>query len=207
MSNPKRARGRPKQPEKTARILEAIRVIVCEEGLVALTMEGVARKAQVSKTTLYRRFSSKQELISHYVLSITQEDFVDELEAEDLPQDPRARLITLGIRLMTFLTREDVIRFDNAIAAAAPRFPEVAKAFAQASLDQVERIIQSALLEAQAAGLFQLRSLPDEASALLGLWGGGFYDRVRFMGTANWPSERIARHIESRTDMFIGYLQ
>lgn len=207
MSNSKRARGRPKQPEKTARILEAIRVIVCDEGLVALTMEGVAREAQVSKTTLYRRFSSKQELISHYVMSVTKEDFIEELAAEDLPKDPRARLITLGILLMTFLTREDVIRFDNAIAAAAPRFPEVAKAFARASLEQAEQFVQGALLEAQNAGLFQLRNLPDEASALLGLWGGGFYDRVRFVGTANWPTERIARHIESRTDMFIEYLQ
>ncbi len=207
MNNPKRGRGRPEEPEKTARILEAIRSIVCDEGLVALSMEGVAREAQVSKTTLYRRFSSKQELISHYVMSVTQEDFVGELAAEELPQDPRARLIALGILLMTFLTREDVVRFDNAIAAAAPRFPEAAQAFAQASLEQAEQIIQDALLEAQAAGLFQLRNLPDDASAILGLWGGGFYDRVRFMGTGDWPPERIARHIESRTDMFIKSLQ
>lgn len=207
MVDQKRSRGRPRQPRKTEQILEAIRTLVCEDGLVALTMEGVARRAQVSKTTLYRRFSSKKELIVHYVESINRESVGDEFAHLDLPQDPRERLIAMGAHLMTLVTREDIVRFDNAIAAAAPRFPEVAKAFAEASLGRAALITQNALLEAQAAGLLRVEDLEDEASILLSLWAGGCYEPIRFLGNAAWPPERIARHVEARTDNFLALMR
>lgn len=59
--------GRPVDPRKAERILEAARQLVFSEGLQAVTMERVAQEAGVSKVTLYARFSNRNELLSALV--------------------------------------------------------------------------------------------------------------------------------------------
>ncbi len=54
-----------------AAIVQAARELLAEGGVKALTMEGVARRAAVAKTTIYRRWRSKEELALHVVLEMT----------------------------------------------------------------------------------------------------------------------------------------
>jgi AcrR family transcriptional regulator len=58
-----RKRGRPRSAEADAAIERATLELLPEHGLRGLSMEEVARRAGVSKATLYRRFSSKKELV------------------------------------------------------------------------------------------------------------------------------------------------
>ncbi len=55
--------GRPRDPALDQTILEAARSLLLEGGYRAVTMEGVARRAGVGKTTVYRRWSSKPLLV------------------------------------------------------------------------------------------------------------------------------------------------
>jgi AcrR family transcriptional regulator len=57
-----RGRGRPRSAAADAAILEATRAVLAEDGWAALTVEGVAARAGVAKTTVYRRFSSRADL-------------------------------------------------------------------------------------------------------------------------------------------------
>ena len=54
--------GRPRNSQTQQAILDATREILAEGGVRALTMEGVATRAGVAKTTIYRRWRSKHEL-------------------------------------------------------------------------------------------------------------------------------------------------
>ena len=58
-----RKRGRPRSAEADAAIERATLELLPEHGLRGLSMEEVARRAGVSKATLYRRFPSKKELV------------------------------------------------------------------------------------------------------------------------------------------------
>lgn len=55
--------GRPRSTESHQAILEATLTLFAEEGLQGLSIEGVAERAGVGKTTIYRRWSSKEDLI------------------------------------------------------------------------------------------------------------------------------------------------
>ncbi len=59
-----RKRGRPRSAEATTAIERATLELLPEHGLRGLSMEEIARRAGVSKATLYRRFSSKKELVA-----------------------------------------------------------------------------------------------------------------------------------------------
>jgi AcrR family transcriptional regulator len=56
-------RGRPRSERSQRAILEATAELLEESGFVELTMEEVAVRAQVSKATIYRRWSTKGTLV------------------------------------------------------------------------------------------------------------------------------------------------
>jgi AcrR family transcriptional regulator len=53
-----------------AAVIEALLGELAEHGLGGTTMEGVARRAGVNKTTLYRRWGSKEELVLDALLEL-----------------------------------------------------------------------------------------------------------------------------------------
>jgi AcrR family transcriptional regulator len=58
-----RGRGRPRSEEAHQAILAAVVELLPETGLAGLTIEAVAARAGVGKTTIYRRWSGKNELV------------------------------------------------------------------------------------------------------------------------------------------------
>jgi AcrR family transcriptional regulator len=63
-TRPRHLPGRPRNPETDSDILRAAGDILIEEGYRALTMERLAARAGVGKTTVYRRWKSMSELVS-----------------------------------------------------------------------------------------------------------------------------------------------
>jgi AcrR family transcriptional regulator len=70
--------GRPRSVEADAAILQATRASLVELGWSKLTMGDVATRAGVAKTTLYRRWANKNELVVDAVAVL-----FDELELPD----------------------------------------------------------------------------------------------------------------------------
>src|ERR1041384_7641287 len=56
-------RGRPRDPSRDEAIIDAAIGVLVRDGYDRLSMEGVAAAAGVGKTTIYRRWSSKAELV------------------------------------------------------------------------------------------------------------------------------------------------
>ncbi len=60
---PPRAPGRPRSARAEQAIQEAAIDLFVEQGFDAMSMEGVAARAGVGKTTIYRRWDSKEDLV------------------------------------------------------------------------------------------------------------------------------------------------
>lgn len=55
--------GRPRDPERERAILDVVLELMGEAGVDGVTFEEVARRAKASKRTLYRRWSTRQEMV------------------------------------------------------------------------------------------------------------------------------------------------
>ena len=73
MSEGKPKRGRPRSIESHQAILEAALSLLAEVGFEAMSIEAIASRAGVGKTTIYRRYSSKEELVAAAIESIREE--------------------------------------------------------------------------------------------------------------------------------------
>jgi AcrR family transcriptional regulator len=77
-----RARGRPRRASAGAAIVEATLELLAEGGFQAATIEAIATRAKVGRNTIYRRWSSKEELIAEALHELTAD--LDVQEGEDL---------------------------------------------------------------------------------------------------------------------------
>lgn len=61
------SRGRPRDAEKNNAIVEAASLLFLEQGFDGTSMDEVAKRAGVSKQTVYSHFSGKEQLFSHVI--------------------------------------------------------------------------------------------------------------------------------------------
>ena len=87
MSKNKTNLGRPKDLKKREDILNAAAAIFMEGGLGAMHMEHVAKRAGVSKATLYNHFKTKELLFERLIARKTEEfievDFTSQIDVRD----------------------------------------------------------------------------------------------------------------------------
>ena len=87
-------RGRPRNPEADRAILQAAVELLGEVGFSAMSIEGVAARSGVAKTTIYRRFDSKLELVLN---ALNKSLAIDEVpDTGSLRGDLRAMLTNPG---------------------------------------------------------------------------------------------------------------
>lgn len=87
-------RGRPRDPGADRAILQATIELLAEIGFSAMSIEGVAARSGVAKTTIYRRFDSKLELVLN---AMNRSLAIDEIpDTGSLRGDIRAMMLERG---------------------------------------------------------------------------------------------------------------
>ncbi|MDJ0634224.1 MAG: TetR/AcrR family transcriptional regulator [Xenococcaceae cyanobacterium MO_188.B29] len=69
----KKTPGRPRSAKSHQAILKATLELLGEVGFESMSIEAISTRAGVGKTTIYRRYSSKEELVADAIESIRQD--------------------------------------------------------------------------------------------------------------------------------------
>jgi AcrR family transcriptional regulator len=69
----KKSPGRPRSPQSHQAILQATLELLAEAGFDGMSIDAIAARAGVGKTTIYRRYSSKEELVADAIESLRQD--------------------------------------------------------------------------------------------------------------------------------------
>jgi len=65
--------GRPRSTQSHRAILQAILELLAEVGFERMTIDAIATRAGVGKTTIYRRYNAKVELVADAIESLREE--------------------------------------------------------------------------------------------------------------------------------------
>ena len=90
-------RGRPRSADTDTAILAATLELVGEVGINGMSMDVLSDRAGVSKTTIYRRWDSKERLVLDALRSAMGP--LDDVDTGSVADDLRAYLIELGERM------------------------------------------------------------------------------------------------------------
>ncbi len=112
-------RGRPRTPEAARAVLTQTLRLLTEGGYGAMSVDGVAAAAGVSKATLYRRYSNKRELVVA-ALSLLRQEAPAALDTGDIERD----LVAVIGDMLRYFSRMNGFAFVGAMLAESGRNPE-----------------------------------------------------------------------------------
>ncbi|MGH2674155.1 MAG: TetR/AcrR family transcriptional regulator [Actinomycetota bacterium] len=110
--------GRPRSPEADRAILDAAIDLFVQEGFEGMSIEGVAARAGVGKTTIYRRWSSKEDLIVAAIDEVIFE--VEPLDTGSLRRDLVDLITQLQMVMSSSRAGEVFPRMVPHVAAGTP---------------------------------------------------------------------------------------
>lgn len=166
-------------------ILNAATDLFAAKGYGAVSMDAIARAADVSKATLYAHFESKDRLFATIVQVACVENIIP---ADDLPDEATAdeeALRAIGTRILRFFLHERTLAIHRLVVAESVRFPELGRAFYENG-----PVAGRKRLAAWMAGRPGLTAPEPEIAAeqFLGLIRAGLYLRAT-LGLAPEPTE------------------
>lgn len=121
------ARGRPRDPSRDRAILAAARTAIATSGYTGATMEAIAKRAGVGKDTLYRRWSTKDQLALDLVDSLAR----DAVRPSPIDPDPRLNLFMFAKDIVRLYRTTDFGPLLAGMVGEAARNDEFARCFSE----------------------------------------------------------------------------
>ncbi|MFJ9825579.1 TetR/AcrR family transcriptional regulator [Streptomyces sp. NPDC101160] len=152
--------GRPRSAEAGTAILEATRAALVDLGWSKLTMGDVATRAGVAKTTLYRRWGNKNELVVDAVAVL-----FDELELPDLGS-LQADIEHVVLQFAALLERPETKTALMAVVAESTRDEPLRERIRASIVDRQKRLVLQGRRRAQERGELPGDREPETVAAL-----------------------------------------
>jgi TetR/AcrR family transcriptional repressor of mexJK operon len=185
---PKPQRGRPRDPERVRRILEAAQRHFDEHGLERASMDAIAADAGVSKMTVYSNFGSKEMLFQAVVRDRSATVVAGFPGAGTLdPGQPEKALLAVGARFLA-LVRGDALGALRAVYGVAGAQPEVCRALYKEGPERVNGELAAYLRRAHSAGTLKVRNPLQAADLFLSMFMGSGH--IRGMLKLEMPDSR-----------------
>jgi TetR/AcrR family transcriptional regulator, mexJK operon transcriptional repressor len=201
--NDRKPRGRPKDLEKRATILQVARRLFFEQGFEAVRMDQVAIEANVSKMTVYANFLDKAAIFEAVValegeqIDATFGDFKYGLGPIDV------NLTQVGLTLMTFLMSSDVMRLDQMLSSEMNNYPGLGSRFYQAGPMRIWQEVTEIISAANVRGVVAVGDARQAAEDLISLWLGMVPVQYRFNGLQTISDEQISARVVHGVAVFM----
>jgi AcrR family transcriptional regulator len=160
------AKWRRRKDERPAEILEAALAVFAERGFAATRMDDIARRAGVTKGTIYLYFESKEAVFRSLVsesIGSTIQGFRAAAEQFEGPASELLKMILHGMG--HFLLESDRVVLPKIVIAEAGNFPSLAEFYRREVIDRGLSMLQSVIQRGIAQGEF--RAVKPEHAARL----------------------------------------
>ncbi|WP_340558872.1 TetR/AcrR family transcriptional regulator [Streptomyces sp. GSL17-111] len=145
---------------KRRAIMAAGTEVFMAKGYAGTSMDDIAKRAAVSKQTVYKHFADKEKLFAEIVLATTDRvDAMVDLVA-DVPAEAEAlhtHLVSLARALLEALTQPQVLQLRRLVIANADAFPELGAAWYERGFERVLATLAATFRSLTEAGVLHVR--------------------------------------------------
>jgi len=179
-------RGRPRDPERFRRIMEAARNHFYARGLERASVDAIAAEAGVSKMTVYSNFGSKEGLFEAVVQERT-ERVMGDADALD-PLQPHKALLAVGEQFLALAREKQTLGKLRSLYGAAGAHPEACQAFYRQGAERLNGELATYLTRANDAGTLKVKNPRLAADLFLAMFLGN--GRIRGLLMLQMPDAR-----------------
>jgi AcrR family transcriptional regulator len=156
-SSSQEPRWRRLPEERPGQILNAALAVFGEHGLAASRLEDIAKRAGLSKGTIYLYFPNKEELFREVVrhMVVPQLEAGERLAAEHTAATATERLMDFMRRYWTFIRSEQFAPIFRLIHAEIHNFPDLASFYAEEVVSRGHRLVTAIIARGIDSGEFR----------------------------------------------------
>jgi AcrR family transcriptional regulator len=136
--------------EKERRIIEGALSVFAEAGYSGASMDAIARRADVSKPTLYQYFGSKEQLFE--AIMVHGRDYMIEPFERPSPRGMVHALYTFAWHYADIVLRPEFLSLARLVIGEAQRFPEIGRFYQTSGPDRVLAGMMNYLEQQRAVG-------------------------------------------------------
>ena len=175
-------RGRPRDPERWQRIMEAARSHFFAHGLERASVDAIAAEAGVSKMTVYSNFGSKEGLFEAVVQDRTDRVMGGSAGVQTLdPLQPHQALLAVGEQFLALTREDDALGKFRSVYSAAGAYPEACRAFYRQGPERLNNELAAYLRRANEAGTMKVKNPRLAADVFLAMFLGDGHIRGLLM--------------------------
>lgn len=191
---------------KVGQILDAARYLFLEQGYGNTSMDGVAKRAGVSKATLYVHFDSKERLFAE-VVSAARASLRRSLIAitRDENAEPAETLRLVGQQFLGFVTTPGVLTLFRAVIGETQRFPELGQTIFQTGSNDMLTMIAESIARATARGLLVVPDPQMAAAQFIALTKSDLHLRCLLEPNFVADAADIKRNVDAAVAMFMSH--
>jgi AcrR family transcriptional regulator len=188
---------------KEQQILGAAGALFMAQGYGATSMDAIARKAGVSKATLYARFRDKEDLFAA-IISAACRRHAESLSGPEIEQgDVGAALRRMARDFLMLLLSPQAGAIYRIVIAEGPRFPELGRVFYESGPRRTLDRLASYLRHADAQGLLRIAEPRSAAEQFAGMLKGDLHLR-HLLGLAETPkAAELDRLVDGAVGAFL----
>jgi TetR/AcrR family transcriptional repressor of mexJK operon len=192
--------------EKHRLIAEAATEIFLRKGYLGTSMDDIASEAGVSKQTVYKHFSDKDQLFAEIVLGTV--DQVDGLvtmvgSALEATTDPRTDLGELAKMFLTTLMRPELLRLRRLVITTADQFPEIGRSWYEQGFERVLATLATRFGQLSQRGLVRVDDPMIAAHHFVGLLLWIPINRAMFTGDETSNEKDLESYAQAAVDVFL----
>jgi AcrR family transcriptional regulator len=195
-------RGRPRDPERVKRVLDAAAGQFIEHGFARASVEAIAKLSGVSKVTIYSYFPTKEALFEAAVGSRTDVVLASLPPGALDSSNPEVALTMIGTSFLKLMRSDDTLGSFRMMFAAAGEHVDACKAFYREGPEKLVRQVADYLRAANAAGSLSISSPDEAADQFLALFLGSGHIRA-MLGLVKPKESEDANLVHSNVALFI----
>jgi AcrR family transcriptional regulator len=184
--------------ERPRQILDAAFAVFAERGLAQARLEDIARRAGLSKGTIYLYFPNKEELFREVVRSTVIAQIERGEAVLERERDPELALLAWMEGYWAWLRSPVFPAMHRLVNSELHSFPDLAAFYATEVIERAQRLVSGMVERAMDAGIFR-RSDPFVAarmlSALFITHGNWFHQRSHFASISTIPDDVLLAQI------------
>jgi len=192
--------AREGKPDKRMMIVQAASELFAEHGVSSTSIDAIARRAAVSKPTIYAYFEGKESIFAA-VVSETLPEGLRTLKSEPTG-DIQADLYRFATQLMDLLARPETVACDRMIASESARHPELGGIFYEAGPGRIIRNLTAYFEAIHDAELLEIED-PEEAAEFFGGMIIGSTPWKNLLGGFTPPFRPTDERLRNAVDRFL----
>ena len=188
---------------KARQILEGARAVFLESGYEGASTDEIARRAQVSKGTLYKYYPDKRTLFLAVIEDECRRQAENALDIDPRSADTEATLRQVARRVVRALLSPRPQEIFRLVIAESERFPEMSRAFYFAGPDRGQRRLSQFLAGAVARGDLDIADIDLAACQLDELCKADLFTRALFGALDSVTEADMDRVADAAADTFL----